>query len=588
MSGRKGLLWLCALSFGLGVAPVLGGCEGADDARSNPDADTDSDTDTDADADSDSDSDYDSDSDTDTDSPYDCETYAEGDTPGNVGCEFVLPTPPFFQNASPTSTYRGACFAVMVANNSDSPAVLTLSRDGTSYDAHAHARIPTGLGTTLAYDPIPVDGIPPHQVAILYLAHEPGTITSFGDSLECPVEPAVLADTAATASDTGIAFELESDVPISLYDILPYGGARSYLPSASLIFPSTSWGVNYLALAAHASSMEEWILFVARDDDTNVQILTNTAATASSTIVIPTPGVTETYNLDRGEYVQLSSTSANFSGAILDSDKPIGVYTGDTYLNVATADNGSGGPQDSTHQQIPPIKAMGVEYVGAGIPTRLASLQEESVLYRLTGVADGTALTWDPSAPSGAPSALSEGEVVEFQTRDWFSVRSQDTDHPFSLTQYMSGDISSCIGGCFDGGWLCEPGGQGDTDWIVLIPPAQFFTSYAFFTDPTYGITGVSLVRVKGDAGFADVEIACLGTVTGWAPVGDDGAYEVAHVTLYRGGVDEVADCDTSQHAASSELPFGLTVWGTDRDASYGYAAGGGAAEINDVEIPIE
>jgi hypothetical protein len=579
-------LWLFAISVGIAALPALAGCESTGDTRSG--SDTDSDMDTDTDGDTDADTDGDTDTDTDTDTLYDCESYALSEAPGNVGCEFVIPTPPFFQNASPSSTYRGACFAVMVANNSDAPANLALSLGGTSYDAHAHARIPTGLGTTLSYDPVPAEGIPPHQVAILYLSHAPGTITTFGDSLECPVEPAVLDDTASTASDTGIAFELESDVPISLYDILPYGGAASYLPSASLIFPSTSWGVNYLALAAHASSMQQWILFVAREDGTSVDILTGTAATASSTVTIPTPGVTETYTLDRGEYVQLSSESGNFSGAILASDKPIGVYTGDTYLNVATADNGSGGPQDSTHQQIPPIKALGVEYVGAGIPTRLASLLEESVLYRLTGVADGTALTWDPSTPTGAPTTLDEGQVVEFQTREWFAVRSQDEDHPFSLTQYMSGDIGSCIGGCFDGGWECQPGGQGDTDWIVLVPPAQFFNSYAFFTDPTYGVTAVSLVRVKGDAGFADVEIACLGTVTGWSPVGDDGMYEVAHVTLYRGGVGEVTACETSQHSATSELPFGLTVWGTDRDASYAYAAGGGAAEINDVEIPIE
>jgi len=392
----------------------------------------------------------------------------------------------------------------------------------------------------------------------------------------------------ATASEAGVAFELESDVPISLYDILPYGGAQSYLPSASLIFPSTSWGVNYLGLAAHASSMQQWILFVAREDDTTVGVLTSTASTASSSISVPAPGVLQNYVLDRGQYIQLSSESGNYSGAILESDKPIGVYTGDTYLNVATADNGSGGPQDSTHQQIPPIKALAVEYIGAGIPTRLASLLEESVLYRVTGVVDGTALAWEPAVPAGAPTSLAEGEAVEFQTRDRFVVKSQDVDHPFSLTQYMSGDISSCIGGCFDGGWSCQPGGQGDTDWIVLVPPAQFFNSYTFFTDPTYGVTAVSLVRVKGDDGFADVDIACHGTVTGWSPVGSAGVYEVAHVTLYRGGIGDVAACETSQHSASSELPFGLVVWGTDRDASYAYAAGGGAAQINDVEIPIE
>jgi hypothetical protein len=577
---------LMAAALGLGGL----GCEAADDGRSGSDGDADSDSDTDGDTDGDTDADGDSDTDgdADTDPANDCEAYAESDAPGNVGCEFVLPTPPFYMNEDVASSYRGPCFAVMVANNSDVSASLTLTRGETSYDALGHARIPNGLGATLTYDPVPADGVPPHQVAILFLSHRPGVITFFGGSLECPAEPAVLEDTAADSSDLGVAFELTSDVPISLYDIVPYGGALSYLPSASLIFPSTAWGVNYLALAAHASSMQEWILFAAREDATHVSILTSTSSAASATVSVPTPGVTETYTLNRGEYVQLASAgAADYSGAILESDKPVGVYTGDTYLTVATADCPSGGPQDSTHQQIPPIKALGVEYVGAGIPTRLASLQEESVLYRVTGVADGTTLAWEPAAPAGAPASVNRGQVVEFQTRDRFAVSSQDDDHPFSLTQYMSGDITASLGGCFDGGWYCGSG-LGDTDWIVLVPPAQFFNSYTFFTDPTYGVTAVALVRVAGESGFADVEIACHGIVDGWTPLGDDGTYEIAHVTLYRGGIDEVADCETSQHSAWSELPFGLTVWGTDHDASYGYAAGGGAAEINDVEIPIE
>ena len=152
----------------------------------------------------------------------------------------------------------------------------------------------------------------------------------------------------------------------------------------------------------------------------------------------------------------------------------------------------------------------------------------------------------------------------------------------------MSGDIDPCVGGCFDGGWECQPGGQGDTDWIFLVPPAQFFNQYSFFTDPTYGITEVTLVRVAGDDGFADVELGCMGAVSGWEAYDGEGQYEVAHVTLYRNGEDDTYDCDTSQHSATSDEPFGLVVWGTDRDASYGYAAGGGAAAINDVEIPIE
>jgi hypothetical protein len=225
------------------------------------------------------------------------------------------------------------------------------------------------------------------------------------------------------------------------------------------------------------------------------------------------------------------------------------------------------------------VQALANEYVGAGIPTRLASMMNESVLYRMVGVVDGTTLTYDAAPPTGAPATLNVGDVVEFQSRELFVVTSQDEDHPFAFTQYMSGSISGgALGGCFG-----SPCTLGDTDWINLVPPAQFLSRYAFFIDPTYGVTSVALIRTAGPNGFADVDIACMGAVTGWMPVGNSTEYEVAHVDLHRGGVGA---CATSQQEASSPLPFGLTVWGTDRDASYGYPAGGNARVINTVDVP--
>ena len=270
-----------------------------------------------------------------------------------------------------------------------------------------------------------------------------------------------------------------------------------------------------------------------------MDLLTNASVSTSATVTAPTAGVSISYSLDAGEFIQLSSTSSSFSGTVLSSDKPIGVYTGETYLGVVTDDCSSGGPRDSAHQQIPHIQALGTEYIGAGIPTRLASLQNESVLYRITGVADGTTLTWYPSTPTGAPTTLSLGTVAEFQTRDFFSVSSQDEDHPSLSPSTCPGTSRAAWAAASTAAPTCSPGGQGDTDWIHLVPPAQFYNEYSFFTDPTYGITSVSFVRVAGTSGFADVELECMGTVTGWQALGTSGEYEIAHVDLYRGGVDD-------------------------------------------------
>jgi hypothetical protein len=100
-------------------------------------------------------------------------------------------------------------------------------------------------------------------------------------------------------------------------------------------------------------------------------------------------------------------------------------------------------------------------------------------------------------------------------------------------------------------------------------------------------VTSVSVIRVAKDGKFADVELECLGKIEGFEPVDGNGKYQVAHIHLYREGKGIKKECETSQHYADSQNPFGLIVWGTDFCASYGYAAGGGLKSINTVEIPI-
>jgi hypothetical protein len=304
-----------------------------------------------------------------------------------------------------------------------------------------------------------------------------------------------------------------------------------------------------------------------------------TVAMTPGTIANPPVAAVTQYVLDAGQVVQWQS-AADPVGTILSADKPIGVFAGNTYLQVTTADNPVSG-RDSAHQMIPDVNALASEYVGAGLYSRLAGFAPESVLYRIVGVVDGTSLEWDPAAPAGAPAMLDAGQVVEFETRDPFSVRAQDEEHPFSLGQYMSGTLSGqpgCTG-------VPGPCGLGDDEWVMLVPPAQFLRSYAFFVDPTYGTSTLVLVREAGIAGFDDVELACMGTIGGWQPVGDEGRFEYAHVELFRSGVAAVPACATSQHLADSDGNFGVVVWGTDSAASYGYPAGGNLQSINQVDV---
>jgi hypothetical protein len=305
------------------------------------------------------------------------------------------------------------------------------------------------------------------------------------------------------------------------------------------------------------------------------------ALPAGTNLTAVAADVPATITMDAGEVVQWYG--ADPTAAVLQSDKPIGVFAGNDYLQVATAQAPNGGGQDSAHQQLAHISAMGHEYVGGGIVTRQASLMPEDVHYRIVGTVDGTQLSWDPSPPVGAPTQLDRGDVLEFATTSFFFVTAQDQDHPFSLSQYMGGTWSSTRPGC--GGSAC---GLGDEEWVMMTPPSQFLRRYVFFVDPTYATTNLVIVRQRAESGFLDVDVACMGTVSGWQPVGNSGDYEVAHVDLFRAFQGSVAACETSKHAATSQGDFGVTVWGTDYYASYGYPAGGNLSTINSVVIKPE
>jgi hypothetical protein len=512
---------------------------------------------------------------------------AAAQSKGSIGCEFWAPDPPFLSNGPDFTQLDGPCYAVFLANTWGRAANITVTRGGQSFDVTTFGRIPSGIAPNTTYAPIPAGGLPPNEVAVLFLSHQPG-VTNF-TSLECPVPPAVLQDAAVGGSGIGSAFHVESDTPVTAYDILPYGGATSYLPSATLLFPSTAWGTNYVAVAPHnTGSGSLWAMVVATEDNTTIDVAPTTDLLGGGGLATAPAGQVTSIVLNAGEMAQwldpaigaMDPTSAVFQG-----DKPFGLFTGNTYLGVGTQTSGPGG-QDSAHQQIPPVQALGNQYVGAGVPTRLTTMGPESVPYRLMGVVDGTTLTWDPAPPVGAPTTLQAGQYAEFETTTPFVVTSQDEDHPFAFTQYLPGAPSVSRPGC--GPVPPFPGlecGLGDEEWVSLVPPKQFLQRYVFFTDPTYATTNLVLVRVKGASGYADVDIECLGTVSGWQPVGASDAFEYAHVDLVRGTVP-VAGCNTSRHVAASDGAFGVVVWGTDYYSSYGYPAGGNVGAINDVVVP--
>lgn len=492
--------------------------------------------------------------------PTSCDATGES----SVGCEFYSVPP----------RAAGGCFAAFIVNLQDKPVSIQVELEGKSLDVAAMARVPRGSGPTLTYEPLPNGQLPGKDVAIVFLAQYAGRLT-------CPVAPGHLPQEFFLPSDSakGHAFRLTTSLPVTAYDISPYGGGTSEVTSATLLLPTSTWHTNYVAVDPTTNGTSALEL-VAQQDGTEISILPRTDIAAGPGVAGATKGIEATYQLNRGEVLQLltADPSQELVGSSLVSNKPIGVWGGAGCFAVPEG----AGACDSAHQQIPPVNALGHEYVAVRYRNRIEA-KEEPFLLRVVGGVDGTILSYDPAPPVGAPTSLGSGEHVDFSASEPIVIRSQDASHPFYLASYMTGctqvDLLNCTG---------------DPEFVNVIPAEQYLSSYVFFTDPTYPDTNLVLVRSKHDGAFSDVVLDCTGNVSDWQPVGNGGKYEYARVDLVRGNFEAQGKCDNGRHELRSQAQLGLTVWGwgdkltkppTDA-VSYAYPGGTGVSHINEVFVP--
>jgi hypothetical protein len=327
-----------------------------------------------------------------------------------------------------------------------------------------------------------------------------------------------------------------------------------------------------------------WGQILAAEDNTKVDVLPSVALPAGADFPASPAGQKQSFVLGAGQYLQweLAPGSADMSGTVVSSDKPVAVLAGNRFFRLQPVDAPGG---ESTHQQVLPVSALSHEYVAAPYETRRKDLLPEDIHYRIVGAIDGTTLAFDPVV-MGAPDKVGQGEVADFTATGPFRVTSQDAKHPFSMAQIM--DTSNLPGGTREG--ATAPGFPpmlGDEEFVIMLPPQQFLSSYVFFTDPAYPTTNLALTRARTTGGFQDVEVDCLGVLDGWQPAGTDGQYEVTTVDLLRAEKSNKG-CQNGRHTAKSAGPFGIVVWGLDSYSSYAYPAGGNAVSLTSVVVPPE
>jgi len=490
------------------------------------------------------------------------------------GCEFYFQIPRF------TANFPQSCYAAFIVNTSTLPLDVSLDLEGKNIDVSKAMFLTNPGDATL----IPhVGPIAPGESAILFVSDRSNPdVPRPNEGVErigCPegVVPAVYEDAPLPpGSGLGSSFHLTTNAPVGLTTIYPFGGASSWLPSATLVLPVTAWAKENLIVngwQVGMSGVPSAQLF-ASEDGTEVTLLPTHDIAGGNGVKSAPAKVPVTYRLDKGQLLQLVQDE-ELSGSVVSSTKPISIVGGNSCANIPT---GTTIACDVLAQQLPAFEQWGSEYVGVGYRPR-AGDEGEAMPYRIVAARDGTRLDYDPVVPPGAPLTLSAGEVATFYSGagEPFVVRTQDVDHPIYLAAFMTGSgVSSA-------------GGVGDPEFVNVVPAGQYLSSYSFYADPTYKETSLVVVRAKDGGQFKDVWLECAGNVSSFRPVGTRGEYEFARVDLARnhgpGDTFGTSVCRTGLQRMRSNGPFTATLWGWDYYASYAYP--GGMAQRKLVLTPL-
>jgi len=501
---------------------------------------------------------------------------AADDAHASVGCDYYA-----IHMDGAWSSDNG-CFVAFLANTSQQVVRVKTTFQGIDVDLTQHSALPHGSGKKLsldAFDPGGV-GIPPGEVGILFLAGPVavgGGPTNMSDPVQCPIAPAFNSLTQIHGTGKGAAFHIQTTAPVVAYQMLPYGGGNAAVTGATLLLPTSVYGTNYIAADAYTASATTGsgttsMDLVAKEDNTTITILPNQDILAGGGVSSAKANVQTQYTLNAGETLQFSQY-AELTGSPIQSDKPIGLFAGHPCLNVPANQPYC----DHAEQQIPPVQALGHEYMAVTYRQRAQSAEKPP--WRIIGAVDGTQLTY--STAVGGPSVVNQGDVIEFQTGVPFVVKSQDADHPFLFVGYMTGASG-----------ITPSDGYGDADFVRNVPTDQYLSRYVFFTDPTYPETNLVVTRKRNGGTYSDVSLDCAGTLTGWQNI--DADHQYARVDLVRHDFQPQGGCDNGRHEMTSDAPFGLTVWGwgTPETASYtgyvsyGYPAGENVQTLTNVIVP--
>jgi hypothetical protein len=371
--------------------------------------------------------------------------------------------------------------------------------------------------------------------------------------------------------DLGI--RVESNRPVLVHQFNPWD--NTYSNDASLLLPEPLLGSEYVVLSwpTDARSLLEipglegfggpsvlsYVSVVAPYDDTSVTVRSSAriqgteipeGSTEPQTVQPMYKGGIQTFTLNTGQVLNLSAMpdslfeTADMTGTIIISDKPVAVFSGHESAGIAPP-NPSPGAQESCcldhlEEQMLPVSLLGQDYVAVKSKERGG----EPDLWRIVAGDVGVTITTNPpiSGLDGVTLAA-KGDWVQAFTDQSFVINATGK---IQVGQYLVAQEAT-------------DSKQGDPSLMLAIPTERFRNSYPIMVPDTYEQNYVTIVRAPGTTVSVDgitVEPAIFEPVAG-------GAWERAWVKVEPG-----------YHVIEGTDAFGLTAYGYAPAASYGYPGG--------------
>ncbi len=433
-----------------------------------------------------------------------------------IGCDY-------YPTVTGNTTGTMFDFAVAIANTTNGIATVTI--EGGSLTA------PQTI--TVASNSVVVQTLPWQEA--LKLCNAAYTDGCFGG-----VQPAALAPKGA--------YHLRSTVPVTVYQFSPLQyekqGSYSYTNDASLLLPTNVWRNRYFAAAwepLDSIAYPSQLAVTAARDNTTVTIQAKAATTAGQGAPAFTQGVGQSVTLNAGDVIEITSTTGDLTGSLIDSDKPVQVISGHYCANVPSGITAC----DHLEESMFPVDTLGTQYlVNAPAVTTIPGGKVEVI--RIIATAPGTTLTYDPPQP-GAPTSIAQaGDVAEIQgNANSFMITASNK---VLVAQYMEGQEAG--------------GGTGDPAMSLAVPVEQFRTQYLFHAPTNYESNYVDVTAPMGS------QIMLDGAPLLFQPIGSTG-FGLARVNGLSAG-----PASDGNHMIQGNQAFGITVYGYGQYTSYWYPGG--------------